>query len=29
MIYLGTFNTGMGSILKLDCGHVGRNPQVG
>jgi hypothetical protein len=29
MIYLGTFDTGMGFVLELDCGQVGRSSQVG
>jgi hypothetical protein len=29
MIYLRTLNTSMGSVFELDCGHVGRSPQVG
>jgi hypothetical protein len=29
MIYLKTLNIDMGSVLELDCGHVGRNSQIG
>jgi hypothetical protein len=28
MIYLGTFNIGIRSVLELDYKHVGRNPQI-
>jgi hypothetical protein len=28
MIYLGTLNTGIRSVLELDCGQVGKNSQV-
>jgi hypothetical protein len=28
IIYLGIFDTGMGSVLELDCGYVDRNPQI-
>jgi hypothetical protein len=29
MIYLGIFDIDIGFIFELDCGYVGRSPQVG